>query len=689
MSEEAQPTKPIINTDKILEAAKRAMAEDEARRASLAAQQAQAAAAKSAKEMVIPMGAPAAMPSDPAAPVAGVVALRPAAQAVSPAPAPAAAPSPAIVPASMAPTAAKPAAPVPAAGTPEASALFLDAFFAELDRCGVRDYVVSPGSRSTPLAMKTFERFGNVYVDVDERGAAFFALGLAKAKGCPVGVICTSGTAVGNWMPAVLEAESSRVPLLLLSGDRPPRLQNVGAPQTCDQLKLFGDHVRSFIQMPLPAADEKSVAYARQMALEACIAAYGAMPGAASCDAGPVHLNFPFDEPLKPARKQGEDASSVLPPTVMPGQGLLSRDAVGLFRIIKGKRVVALCGEGSCNSNYDAQTLLTFARKRSVPLLADPLSGLRSYNDPLIIDNYDTVFGEANPPAVDVVIRFGRWPVSKRCCQALQATGATQIVVDMRDTRDLNTSTSLFVRCAPAVFAQAMVDVESSDAANSASAQEWSRRNDEAGQRIAKVRSALDADDFEGAYVDQMLAEIPSNSLLFSANSMSIRAIDTFYRKSDRPLTVLCNRGLNGIDGTLSSALGAAQAFEQTTVLIGDLAFLHDCNALALQNEMHIRELRGAKMPSIVVVLLNNNGGGIFDMLPQKSEDEYFARLFLTPQDIAFKHLANAFGANYRRVESVHDFRRVYSARLGLPGISVIDVSVPLAGVADRYKPYW
>lgn len=687
----AQPTNPMkpVVDPRILEAAKRAMAEEEARRAAANAAAAAQAAAAANPAAVMP-GAPlqtpaqaaasvqAAAPAQPSAPVQAAVPVQPVQAAAS------------VQAASPAQPAVVQPAPAHADTTPQAASLYLDAFFAELDRCGVRDYVVSPGSRSTPLAMKALERFGDVYVDVDERGAAFFALGLAKAKGNPVAVICTSGTAVGNWLPAVLEAESSRVPLLLLSSDRPPRLQNVGAPQTCDQLKIFGDHVRKFVQMPLPGADEASLDYARQMALEACISAYGAMPGAASSDGGPVHLNFPFDEPLKPAKRLAEDKVRTLPPTVAAGQGLMPRDAAGLFRVLKGKRVIALCGEGTCNSAADAQMLLEFSHKRNVPLLADPLSGLRCYNDPSIIDNYDSVFRAGNAQAIDVVIRFGRWPVSKPCCQTIQAMHPQQIVVDMRDTRDLSTSTTLFVRTSPVVFAQAMVDVPAPGTADAACAQHWVARNQEADARIARVRADEDVDDFEGAYVDQMFCEIPPDSLLFSANSMSIRAVDTFYRKSDRPLTVLCNRGLNGIDGTLSSAFGAAQAFKQATVLIGDLAFLHDCNALALQNEMHIRELRGdGAAPSIVVVLLNNNGGAIFDMLPQKSEEDYFGRLFLTPQNIAFKHLATAFGCGYRRVETVHDFRRVYNSFLREPGISVIDVSLPLAGVRERYDRYW
>ena len=170
---------------------------------------------------------------------------------------------------------------------------------------------------------------------------------------------------------------------------------------------------------------------------------------------------------------------------------------------------------------------------------------------------------------------------------------------------------------------------------------------------------------------------------------MSVRALDTFYAKGGRRLTVLCNRGLNGIDGTVSTALGAAQHFEQTTLLTGDLTLLHDLNALALQRELRVQRASGGLDRSIVIVLLNNNGGGIFDMLPQKSEDPYFERLFLTPQDVDFRAAAQAFGVPYRRADTVPAFDEAYRALLGTPGISLVEVRVPLSGLKDRYAPYW
>ena len=280
---------------------------------------------------------------------------------------------------------------------PAASALFLGAFFDELERWGVHDVVVSPGSRSTPLAMTAYElsrRFPDrlrLFVDVDERGAAYLALGLAKASGQPAAVICTSGTAVANYYPAVLEAESSRVPLIVLTGDRPARLQGLGAPQTCDQLNAYGSHVRAFRNMPEPAADAAAIALARQAAREACIAAGGEAAGratdgegapriAGACLGGPVHFNFPFDEPLKPdLRVEGlfETGRSALnAPSdlrlIHPSTYLDPMDSARVLELLRGRRVLVAAGEGSCATTDEMGALLAWAESFEYPQLAVP-----------------------------------------------------------------------------------------------------------------------------------------------------------------------------------------------------------------------------------------------------------------------------------------------------------------------------
>lgn len=592
----------------------------------------------------------------------------------------------------------------------QTTALWVGAFFDELVRWGVRDVVVSPGSRSTALAMAAFELSCrrpddlHLYVDVDERGAAFFALGMAKASGRPAACVCTSGTALANYYPAVIEAETSRVPLLILSGDRPPQLQGLGAPQTTDQLKAYGDHVRAFRAMPLPSVSTRNVAFARQAAREACLAAAGgalaehdsAVVQVASRGcmrlAGPVHVNFPFDEPLKPDFAGADalvgDAFALgrrkdVGLTLVGGRTVLDESLLRhIERMLASGRALVLAGEGTCSTLEEAREVVAWARSLALPLLADPLSGLRSVEDDVVIGNYDNIARRADCPAPEVVIRFGRYPVSKHAT-IMAASVCTSIVVDVAQTRDFNSMTDVLVTSTPLDFVRNTWE-HAPDASQCDYLAQWKNLDDDARKLISARGEAYDS--FEGTYVSELLRLAPAESCVFVANSMSVRALDTFYLKGEKPLCVLCNRGQNGIDGTTSTALGAAQKFAQTTFLTGDFTLLHDLSALALQRELAVHH--AASDHSVVIVLLNNNGGAIFDMLPQASDDAYFERLFLVPQDVDFEHAARAFGVTYRRASTVEEFGAAYRSLLGRPGISLVEVGVPLRGVKERYGAY-
>ena len=589
---------------------------------------------------------------------------------------------------------------------PANAALFLSAFFDEMRRCGLRDVVISPGSRSTPLAMVAHAAPLNTYIDIDERGAAFFALGLAKASGRPVAVVATSGTAVANYLPAVLEAKSSRVPLVVLTGDRPLRLQDLGAPQTCDQLKVFGDAVRHFREMPEPRADATSIAFARQAAREAMAAAAGVTEGSLGSgggsllDAAPVHLNFPVDDPLKPALdvpglfEVGRVAPTErdLQPRIGGWLALGPNRARDLVRLLAGKRVVAVCGEHCFTGSSGRANLLRFAREFQVPLLADPLSQLRQNDDPFVVDNYDSFLGHDDAPEADVAVRFGRWPVSKRLTQWFERTRPLQVVVDPRESRDFTSATDVFVRTTPGGFVTALLEARERLGAAAgeqarACAETWLAANEAARGRILSVSDepAL----HEGTVVRTLLEEMPDGALLFAGNSMAVRAIDTFMLRADRALPMLCNRGLNGIDGTLSTAFGAAQHFDQTVLLVGDITALHDLNALAMQGEMLLREREGHRRPNILVVCMENGGGAIFDMLPQASDEPYFERLFLTPQQVDFGPVCQGFGVPYAQAATLADFQEAVDAAIGVPGISFISAKLPLRGVRERYGKYW
>ena len=582
-------------------------------------------------------------------------------------------------------------------------ALFVSALIDELLRCGVTDVVISPGSRSTALAMVAYESELNIHIDIDERGAAFFALGLAKASGRPVGLICTSGTAVANYYPAVVEAESSRVPLIVMTGDRPPRLQNLGAPQTGNQLNAFGSHVRFFQQMPLPGSHEEEIACARQMAIEAFSQAVGSQAtlndagepwyGCIS-DAGPVHLNFPFEEPLTPdlqveglfgvgrtKEETFEEDFSVILSSAYPDKRTISC----LMHLMDEKRVVVICGEGTCINQAERQLVIAWAQLLGLPLLADPLSTLRSSDSAFIIDNYDNIFRRHDCPEADVIIRFGRWPISKSCFSSPMAKRAIQIVVDSYQTRDFNSATDVFIKCTPAAFVAAqMVEIQDNlptktdDQASFA--EKWIQLNHEADEVISQVKDIKS--DFEGSYIHQLFDLTPHDSCVFSANSMAIRMIDTFYQKKDKNISVLCNRGLNGIDGCTSSAIGAAYCYDQTTLVTGDLAFLHDINALSLHHE--ITQFK-QDVPAVIIMVFNNKGGAIFETLPQQSEDPYFERLFITPQNIDFSSIVQGFNIPYIKVQSVVNFTEAYQAFLGKKGLHVIEIEVSRKDLKERY----
>ncbi len=432
--------------------------------------------------------------------------------------------------------------------------------------------------------------------------------------------------------------------------------------------------------------------------------------------AGPVHVNFPFDAPLKPdfagadlqaMQRAARDCFALgarnasiaakdgalldLGPLVGSAGTLPPSSVEAIERLLWKRPSLVLAGEGSCETVAEAEEILAWARKLSLPVLADPLSGLRSIDDPLIIDNYDNLCARADCPVPEVVIRFGRYPVSKSATALLERVRPVSLAVDVAETRDFNAATDVFVGTTPLGFVRSGWRAEGRKAQHRF-ADAWVALNDEARLRILAVEwdgvATHDSEAAEGAYVRSLLELAPEGSCLFSANSMSIRAVDTFYVKDGKPLAVMANRGQNGIDGVVSTAVGAAQHFAQTTFLTGDFTLLHDLSGLALQREMLLQRRGPAGTPSLVIVLLNNNGGAIFDMLPQASADPYFERLFLAPQDVRFTEAAAAFGIPSASVHTVGAFRSAYEQFLGTPGISLIEVALPLRGVRDRYAPY-
>lgn len=512
-----------------------------------------------------------------------------------------------------------------------------------LIRAGVRQVVVSPGSRSTPLAY-AFAESGSVrmHLQTDERSAAFCGLGMAKASGEPVAVLCTSGTAASNYMPAVTEAKYARVPLIVLTADRPHELREVGAPQAIDQPGLYGRMVKYSADFPIPEERAESLEYIGRHVQRAVSIATDA-------PAGPVHLNIPFREPLLiefGAEDPGISFRSVRRGTMIPDP-----EMVHWFTKTAADAKRGLIIAGELPPGFDKEGFWKFVRSLGWPVLADPLSGLRSNIsgdvEGLCIDLYDAILKNERfkrEMAPDTVIRFGPQPVSKPLTQFLNGNRPdVYIVVDespsFRDPYHLATD---HLQCMPEMLLGIRAENGPSGYASL-----WSEAN-----RIAaeETRRSVHEGTDEGAMAGVLFAEMPEGSDLFASSSMPIRDVDTFFMNTERDIGIFANRGVNGIDGVVSTAFGVQAARKRPAyLLIGDLAMLHDMNGLIASR---------FDETDLTILVMNNDGGGIFSYLPQAGAGRYFEELFGTPTGLKFRSLADMYGCQYDAVESADGLRQ-------------------------------
>ncbi|QHZ48183.1 2-succinyl-5-enolpyruvyl-6-hydroxy-3-cyclohexene-1-carboxylic-acid synthase [Bacillus sp. NSP9.1] len=569
---------------------------------------------------------------------------------------------------------------------------YIGNFIDELSLAGVTEAVVCPGSRSTPLAILAAAHPDiNVHVHVDERSAGFFALGMAKAKRKPVTLICTSGTAAANFYPAVVEAHYARVPLIVLTADRPHELREVGAPQAIDQQFLFGNFVKYFTDSALPDIHPDMLAYIRSLAGRAAAEAVKA-------PFGPVHINFPLREPLMPnlddepfTRAKGSRHVSAVSGRASADQHELK----ALSEFISGtEKGVIVCGE--LPHAEAIPHILSLSKALGYPILADPLSNLRngSYSKETVIDAYDSLLKDEGMKGTlrpKLVIRFGPMPVSKPLFQLLkQNPEIVQIVVDPDGGwRDPTQQGAHMVQAEEREFA-AFVEASVSEERPGGWLEQWQFAN----RRFRHHLRNLEAEDltFEGNVYRHLQHYIPENSSLFVGNSMPIRDVDTFFENQDRSFSIFANRGANGIDGVVSTALGIyAATKEPVTLIIGDLSFYHDLNGLLVTKTLGI---------PLTVVLVNNDGGGIFSFLPQSAEETYFEQLFGTPTGLEFEHAARLYGGRYHCPESPAHFKDAYLSAVDRPGLDIIEVKtkrddrVPhhrrmLDAALDQMKEEW
>jgi 2-succinyl-5-enolpyruvyl-6-hydroxy-3-cyclohexene-1-carboxylate synthase len=537
------------------------------------------------------------------------------------------------------------------------------AFVEELVRSGVRHAVICPGSRSTPLALALALEPGiRCFTHIDERAAAFFALGLAKATRRAVAMLGTSGTAVVNFGPAIVEAREGRTPLLVLTADRPPELRDRGAPQTIDQDHLFGRQVKWYVELPVPEATSAADVLERHLrgVVDRAVAVAQEQP------AGPVHLNLPFREPLVP---DGDLRAGRLPERAVDGDGV-DPEPDAFVSIVAGRRrphgaaLDQLAGRvraaarglivcGPLDRSGFAPAVARLAAASGFPILADGLANLRlgPHDRSHVVARHDAIvrcqaFRVSHRP--DLVIRFGGTPTSKALLTMLQDDAPSQVAVDEGGWNEPTLRPVTIVHADPLDIAEGLAD-RLADRAPSAAGATWleawlsaDRAADEA------IRAWLDALDepFEGGPFAEAAA-LPDGTVLLAGNSMPVRDLDAFLPGGATNLRCLGNRGANGIDGVVSTALGVAAAGIGPVVLVvGDVSFLHDLNALVAAR---LHDL------SATIVLVNNDGGGIFSFLPQATTDrpeiglpEHYEALFGTPHGVDVGPIVGALGGEHR-----------------------------------------
>ncbi len=538
---------------------------------------------------------------------------------------------------------------------------------------GARRAVISPGSRSTPLALAAARHPDiKTWTQVDERCAAFFALGLAKESSSPVVLVATSGSAPANWYPAVIEANHSGIPLILLSADRPPELQECGANQTINQTHLFNLQVRGFFDPGPARSGADALAQINSLGVKAAQLSSGTNPG-------PVHINLPFREPLIPAAiptpKIGNDTTAGSRLQTLPDPAQIKR----ILAILSNGCGIIICGPSVPEEDF-APVVTELARRLHVPILADPLSNLRFgvHAQSNIICRYDAFlrqqeFVQYNRP--DWVLRFGAMPVSASLAKYLKHSSATTILCAPRgDWPDPLHQTTEMVHCDAISLCNRIMAGEPTPGED-----KLLNRFKQEEKRVGEICLGNDADlPFEDKVVEELIHTIPAGSTLFCSNSMPIRQLDSWSGSGVKPLRIMANRGASGIDGNISTMLGiAASSNSPIFGLLGDLACYHDMNGLL-----------AAAYADGVAVVLNNNGGAIFGYLPQAGLEQ-FEQHWLTPTNLDFSKVAALFSLNFHRVTRQSGLSSALSAAIQEPGLSLIEVVLDREQSRSRHLKYW
>jgi len=546
------------------------------------------------------------------------------------------------------------------------NALWATLLVDELTRCGVRDFVISPGSRSTPLTLAVaHNKRARSRVHYDERGAAFYALGLTRATERPTALICTSGTAGANYYPAIVEAYMSRLPLIVLTADRPPELQNCGANQTIDQRNLYGNHAKKFVNLDCPSLETDPAVLLKSID--------SIMQKGLSSPAGPVHLNCMFREPLAPTEDEvdysdhlsplrewsdtRESFSSIQPTSLAPDNSEVNR---AVSAIDKKPGLLIL---GRLHTEKSRSAALRLARHLQWPTIVDLLSGLRGALDDvpvlpyhnLDIKSVESILNTSTP-----VLYLGEQIISKRVqllFERIRPEVFVRVVEYPYATDPGQLATRQIVGDIELVCDELIRGINSTSPITTFS---------ERAKKIDKLLEKELSDGLSEPAVTRLIGNIiGEESNLFVGNSLPIRECDSFFAFDKDLPAVGCNRGASGIDGTIASAAGFASGhMRPLTLILGDLTFLHDLSSLAL--------LKNA--PPITIIVFNNDGGGIFSFLPISERSEHFEKFFGTPHGLSFEHAAAMFSIVYHCPQSLSQFENTYKTAVAGVRPSVIEI---------------
>ncbi|MGB5289713.1 MAG: 2-succinyl-5-enolpyruvyl-6-hydroxy-3-cyclohexene-1-carboxylic-acid synthase [Ignavibacteriaceae bacterium] len=551
-------------------------------------------------------------------------------------------------------------------------------FIDQLAALGVQNACISPGSRSTPLAyILSRNKKIRSFVHFDERSSAFFALGLAKVTGKPVLVVTTSGTAVAELYPAIIEAYQQRTPLIICTADRPAELIGTGANQTINQHNIFKNHIRWFRDLGLPSISDVGFHYLQKIAIKAYRISLAE-------DKGPVHLNFPFSKPLEPFsftdkvgkkivrfKSQKLTKQNFLPPFSRLDKNNHFKKVVK--DIIDSEKGIIIVGP----MEYDVQLpkkikeLSTFLK---YPVFADGISQLRfnvTKNEQLIISNFNSILTSTkfiSKQNTDIILQFGRTPTSSTLETFLEETNANRYLVDTYgDNHDPARNAKSIFTIEPKLFCQVLLShlKEENFKRNKSS---WLKHFIQAEELSERIKTKIiDHGKFpnEPSIIHEVIKLIPTGSNLVIGNSLPVRDLDNFSNKTLKRIKIYFNRGASGIDGITSTALGIASKKKQTFLITGDLSFLHDLNALAIASNNSI---------PITMIVINNNGGGIFESLPIANKVKHFEKFFIAPHNLELGDIVKSFGINHQLIKTRRGLQRQLKNSLNKNLPSVLEI---------------